>query len=134
MRTKVGPDDLERFFAEKLDNDMRQQLLNMPADEMQTRLERLYFATDMGSGEAAPWWDEWPGGDEERGGLRGDRHPGPPPRDIMDRERMPLEPGGPHRPGGPRDDGRRDGRPPRFDRPGGPPPERPPPGPPPENI
>jgi hypothetical protein len=146
LQTKVGPHDLERFFAEKLENSEREKLLNMPADEMQWHLERLYFAAELGSGEATPWWIEAPNADDERRGPPGgrepdfpregprrdgprrdrERGPGSPPREFLDRERMPPGPDGPRGPGGPRGVERPEGRPPRFDRPG-PSPESPPP-------
>jgi hypothetical protein len=133
LETTVGPDDLERFFAEKLDNEERELLLNMPTEEMQSRLQRLYFAAELGTGDAAPWLEERTDDIDEREGPpngrdpgfrrderwrdgppRGgppDRGPGPPP-EFFDRERMPPRPNVPRRPGGPRDDERRDGPPP----------------------
>jgi hypothetical protein len=145
LQAEAGPEVLERFFAsDKLDNDQREKLLNMPADEMQSRLERLYYATEFGYGDAAVWWNELPEGGDERMGPRGrgefrsdgpprerERGPGP-PREFFEGEGRPPGPGGPRGPAGPRgrrDEEFRDGRRPPPDRRGQPPGE-PPPGPP----
>jgi hypothetical protein len=108
LQPKLGPNELERFFAEKLDNDTRERLLNMPADEMRPQLERLYFAAEFGRDDAASWWNELREARGERGRPDGrrdelrpdrqrrerdrDRGPGPPSGDRFERERMPLRP------------------------------------------
>ncbi|HEY3391290.1 MAG TPA: hypothetical protein VGK58_01190 [Lacipirellulaceae bacterium] len=48
MQPKWGPDELEKFFVNDLDNNQRAQLLSLPSDEMQTQLERLYLASQFG--------------------------------------------------------------------------------------
>jgi hypothetical protein len=48
MQPRWGPDELEKFFANELDNNERAQLLSMPADEMQSQLERMYLASQFG--------------------------------------------------------------------------------------
>ena len=103
---KVDSDELERFFADKLTIDQREQLLSLPPHEMQTRLERLYYATELGYRNAAQWWGEY----HESGGQPNRSGPGRPD----------------FRPDGPRDRRRPEGPPPGFDerglgRPGGPP-------------
>jgi hypothetical protein len=143
LQKKVDSDQLERFFAEKLNNTQREQLLSLPPKEMQTQLERLYYATELGYGDAAQWWSEM------RESM-GPNRPGPDRREFRPDgpplERRPREggepfieperrgaPGGPPRGGPPlRDDEFRDRRrpPPNFPdgpRPAGPPPEAVPP-------
>jgi hypothetical protein len=143
LQVKVDADALERFFAEKLDNEKREELLNLPPNEMQARLERLYYATELGFRDAAPWWTERePGGPmrgddranhrgdrprRDRDGRDGDRRDGPPggpPPDSRERDRMRPGAGGPPpRDGFPGDDRRSPRR--------GPQNGAPPPGPPP---
>jgi hypothetical protein len=48
MQPKWGPDELEKFFANELDNNQRAQLLSLRPDEMQLQLERLYLASQFG--------------------------------------------------------------------------------------
>jgi hypothetical protein len=48
MQPHWGPGELERFFANDLDNNQRERLLSLPADEMQSQLERMYLATQLG--------------------------------------------------------------------------------------
>jgi hypothetical protein len=43
LQPKLGPEELERFFAEDLDNNQRERLLSLPHEEMEAELERLYF-------------------------------------------------------------------------------------------
>lgn len=131
LQTKVDPDELERFFASKLNTDQREQLLNLSPQEMQARLERLYYATELGFGDVAEWWGQFrdigrppsrPGGDRPDfrpsgpPGARG--QPGDRP-EFFGRERMHPRPGGPPRP--------REGPFPEEDRPFDMPPEGPPP-------
>jgi hypothetical protein len=110
MQSKLGPDELERFFADKLDNNQRERLLNLPPAEMQAQLERLYFSAELGFGDSEQWWKEFresgggPWNAPGRGpGLRPDRpprgreRPGGPPPEFRDRGR-PVGPGGPPRP------------------------------------
>lgn len=106
MQTKVDSATLERFFAEKLDNEKREELLSLPAGEMQDRLERLYYATELGFENADLWWSdfrEWGPPAPRRGPEPGFRPDGPP------RERMGPRPDRPPRPreGEFRDDRRR---------------------------
>jgi hypothetical protein len=139
LQTKVDSDQLERFFAEKLNNTQREQLLSLPPKEMQAQLERLYYATESGYGDAAQWWSEMREsmGQNRPGPDRREFRPDGPPRERGPRDRgEPISeperrrgPGGPP-PGGPppRDGGLRDRRPrpnspPDGPRPGGPPPE-----------
>jgi hypothetical protein len=140
LRTKVDSDQLERFFVDKLDTRQREELLSLPPKEMQTRLERLYYATELGYGNAAEWMSEfrdsdWPPNRPGPGGR-----PDGPPRD-RERRRPDFRerdgrPRGPDGPPPPRDDGRDGprpfGPPPEAIRPGdpgdGPPPGGPPPG------
>jgi hypothetical protein len=48
MQPRWGPDELEKFFVNDLDNNQRAQLLSLPADEMQSQLSRLYLASQFG--------------------------------------------------------------------------------------
>ncbi|HJQ81488.1 MAG TPA: hypothetical protein VJ828_16115 [Lacipirellulaceae bacterium] len=48
MQPSWGPDELEKFFANELDNNQRAQLLSLRADEMQSELKRLYLASQFG--------------------------------------------------------------------------------------
>jgi hypothetical protein len=109
IQPKWGPEGLEEFFTEKLDNDQRAWLLSLPREKMQMQLEQLYMADQFGL--RGP--DGWPGGPGPRGGMPEMERPfGPPP-------------GGPG-PGRPdrRPEGRR-GPPPREGRVPPPPPDRP---------
>jgi hypothetical protein len=124
LQRKVDSDQLERFFAEKLEARQREQLLSLPANEMQARLERLYFATELGYGNATEWMSEFrePGRPPNRPGPDGPGfRPEGPPRERGRRDRpTPLD-----RESGPRPHGDR----PDDPRPFGPPPrgnERPP--------
>jgi len=62
LRPDWGPADLERFFANELTNTQREQLLNMPASEMQAHLERLYVAAQFGLTGSDQWWLDEPRG------------------------------------------------------------------------
>jgi len=44
----VGQAELEQFFAEELSNETRQQLLDMPSEEMQRELRRRYYDAKQG--------------------------------------------------------------------------------------
>jgi hypothetical protein len=94
MRPSWGPAELERFFAEELDNNVRAHLLSLPTDEMQAQLERLYLGSQFGLRDP----DQLPGGL----GRRGLTPPNSPPpgesRRAIDR---------PRDEGDARDDGRR---------------------------
>jgi hypothetical protein len=132
LQPKLGPEELERFFVEKLDNKQRERLLSLPPGEMQAQLERLYFASEFGVRDPQQWWNEF----RESGGprnppARGEpgfppigplrergRPDGRPPR-RLDGDRMPR---GLEGPPGPRRDDRPDGRRPP-DGPGAPPPD-----------
>jgi hypothetical protein len=81
MQPKWGPEELEKFFAQELDNTERERLLSMDTDEMQAHLERLYLAHKFGLRGSEGWF----GGFGPRGGGM---PPGPPPgRGGPDRER-----------------------------------------------
>jgi hypothetical protein len=125
LQPKLGPEELERFFAEDLDNNQRERLLSLPREEMEAELERLYFGAgaqlglrdiqglrgfgDPGRFGPGPRRPDMPG----EGPPRGPRwrpwdaeprphdpgHRGPPPQDGFDRDRFP--PGGPPPPNGP---------------------------------
>jgi hypothetical protein len=134
LPTKVDSHALERFFAEKLDTEQREHFLSLPPNEMQTRLERLYYLTEFGDRRVAEWWNQfrestWPSNrpGDDRPGFRPDGRPrergrrdGPP--EFFDRERTQRGPGGPPRP---RDENFRDGRPPFGPPPHGPRPDGP---------
>jgi hypothetical protein len=110
IQTKWGPEDLELFFvSDKLTNDQRQKLLDMPRSKMEAELERLYLKSELGVDERWQLMREL--GDGGRGQRNG---PGPPDGN---------RPGTGRRPDGPPPDPRfrPDGQPgERFDR------ERPP--------
>ncbi len=94
MRPSWGPDELERFFAKELDNNVRAHLLSLPTDEMQAQLERLYLTSQFGLRDP----DQLPG----ELGRRGMTSPNAPPQHESRRsiERSRDE-------GDRRDDGRR---------------------------
>jgi hypothetical protein len=149
IQTKWTPEDLERFFvSDKLSNDKRQELLNMPRAKMQAELERLYVASQLqiddrwkllrdigdfmrGPRNGPPGPGQGPPEDGRFGPGR-PRRPdgpppgedfgdGPPPRERFDRDRPPGPgPGRGMRPDGGPNEGPPNGRPPR--RPPGPPP------------
>lgn len=102
LQPKLGPEELERFFAEDLDNNQRERLLSLPREEMEAELERLYFGAGAQLGM--------------RGmeGLRG-LDPGRFGHDPRGRRRPWDAEGRPHEPGrrGPPPD---DFGPPRFNR------------------
>jgi hypothetical protein len=125
LELKPGPDELEQFFADKLDYDERERLLSLSADEMQTHLERMYYAAQLGFPDSDRGWKEfreatgWDPTGQRRpdrlpdGPPRGYDRPGPPRHDFHERARFDREPNGPPgpRPGGPRIDGRPPHRP-----------------------
>jgi hypothetical protein len=117
IKPKWKPEDLERFFtSDKLSNDKRQELLNMPRSKMDAELERLYLKSELQIDDRWPLWREFgegmrgprngpPGLGPPEGGRppagRSRRPDGPPPQDFgpdgrrretFDRERD-------HRPG-----------------------------------
>lgn len=54
LRGKISQQELERFFAEDLDADTREELLSRPSDEMQDALLKLYMRQpnlDAGEGD-----------------------------------------------------------------------------------
>jgi hypothetical protein len=104
MTTKIGPQELERYFAEKLTNDQREQLLNMPQAELESQLG---FTPG-----------DWAG--FEMQGRPGRGGPGGPGFGRRDRDDGPRGRGDGPPPGG---EGRR-----RFRGPGDGPPDGPPPG------
>jgi hypothetical protein len=122
MRPKGGPEVLADFFSDKLSNDVRQQLLELPWPEMENRLEQMYLASELGYGDAEQLLrgrgeagrgprnplggigrrlDGSPPDERGRPGpprpdFRGDRKGGPPRDDIQpDRPRGPGERRGP---------------------------------------
>ena len=60
MRPKWGPADLEKFFAssDKLTNEQRQNLLDMPKSKMQAELERLYLKSELNIDDQLPLFRE----------------------------------------------------------------------------
>jgi hypothetical protein len=111
MQPKLTPGELEKFFVDDLDSNQRERLLNLPPGEMQSELEQMYLAGELGfrgmtMPESGPW--NAPRGPEFRPGMR---RPGGPPPDFPD--------GAPFDGPPDRRDGRRRGPP---DRPGPPPP------------
>lgn len=83
MRDAIQPEreagEIERFFAEELDENQRERLLSLRKDEMEAELERLYLGSRFGLRGA-----EWLGtiGEAGRGpgqGRPGWRPDGPPP-------------------------------------------------------
>jgi anti-sigma-K factor RskA len=71
MRPRWGPEELEKFFTETLNNPQRERLLTLPQEQMQAQLERMYLAHTLGVQDAAEWLNEFGPG----AGLP----PGPPP-------------------------------------------------------
>jgi hypothetical protein len=156
FQTKVTPEVLETYFLEKIPNDKRQELLNMPRAKMEAELMRLYSQSELHMderwgalrefgdamrgprnnppGSSPP--DDRPGLGRNRPGGPNDLGPGPPGRERFDRDRPPGPDGPPgmrpeDRPGG--RPGQRPRRPPPGERfPPGRPPEGDPPPPPPE--
>ena len=137
VQPKVGPRELEAFFANDLENSDRERLLGLPAGEMHAQLERLYLAREFGLSGALDWrgfseLGRGPGSpprpprDWRRDGPPRDRgRPGePPPPDGFERNR--FQPGPDVRPGPPPDEFR--GRRPPRNLPGPPPDGPPPPG------
>jgi len=146
LQPKLGPEELENYFTNKLTNDEREELLVTPLPEMEDQLRQMYMRSQIGLREG-----DWVGGfrrpgENGRGGPglgrpsewergRGDRGPGiprggpgrGPNGERFDGPPRPLGPGGWPPPGGPPPD-RRGRRPPPPD--GGPPPQGQ--GPPPE--
>jgi hypothetical protein len=106
---KAGPDELEAFFAddERIDNKQREWLLSLPAEEMQTHLERMYYGAQLGVRDSERGWSDFrdqagpPG--QRRPGMRPDGpppsldRPGP-PLDFPERGRFERGPNGPRRP------------------------------------
>jgi hypothetical protein len=141
MRPRLGPEDLEKFFTETLDNNQREKLLTLPSEQFQSQLERLYLAHELGVQDAEEWVNEFgpgagmrlgppgPGGPGGRGGSRSGRRDrdrrdgGPGPREGFGPGPPESGPGGPR----PQPDQRGDRQPP----PGDPPPPQPD-GPPPQ--
>jgi hypothetical protein len=104
LQPKRGPEELEKFFAEKLDKDQRERLLSLPAAEMEVALERMYVGEQLGLLDTQ-WWGDFgdrgrfdgpPRGPEGRPRDRG-RHDGPPPNGPPrgDTDRGPMGPGPP---------------------------------------
>jgi hypothetical protein len=88
LEPRRGPEALERFFAETLDNDQRAMLLGLPPGEMETQLERLYLTHQLGFRGR-----EWPPGLGEAGEFgRGPGGIGPPGRGRDDRPRSERRP------------------------------------------
>ena len=114
IKGNVSETELERYFAEELPVDQREQLLSLSPEDMQRRLREMYHH-QTGTGFDGPEFDPEFRGFERRG--REGRSPeGRGPRDERDQEGFgpPLE-GGPR---GPRGDFQRPGlRPGERDRP-----------------
>jgi hypothetical protein len=71
IRPRWGPEELEKYFTEKLDNQQRERLLGLPSDQMQAQLERMYIGYLSGLSGS----EQWIGGF----GPGGEMPPGPPP-------------------------------------------------------
>lgn len=72
LDTKTMPEDLEKFFADKVPLETRQKLLDMPKSEMDVALEKLYLRSELGIDERFPMLREF---------GEGNRGPRNPPRD-----------------------------------------------------
>jgi hypothetical protein len=119
MQPKWTPGELERFFAKELDTTQRERLLNLPPGEMQSELEQMYLASQLGFRGGlplggGPWKVPGPDRPRFRPGARG-RTGGPMPEFFDDR----FDP----RPAGP-NNRRHEGRLPADGPPGPPPPRR----------
>jgi hypothetical protein len=122
LQPKWSPGELEQFFANELDNNQRERLLDLPPGEMQSELERLYLANEIGIRGMMEWRDgpRHPQGQvrpDFRPGMRG--RPGGPPLEYFERGRFDGRPEGPEPPEVRRRGERPDRRPPN--RPGPPP-------------
>jgi hypothetical protein len=80
MQPRWGPDELEKFFAQELDNNQRAQLLSLPAEEMQSQLERMYLASQFGLGDP----NQRPG----EPGWRGPPPNSPPPDELRRKDEV----------------------------------------------
>jgi hypothetical protein len=138
---KWGPQDLEKFFlSDKLSQDEKQRLLEMPRAKMDAELERLYLKSELNiefsdalRGQRGRFGDRPPEGGRPGENWRGE---GPPPRgERFGPERRPgerFDRDRPPRPDGPRGMGPDEGPPGRRRPPGnGFSPDGPPDGPPP---
>jgi hypothetical protein len=76
LEPRRGPEALERFFAENLDNDQRAELLSLPPGEMETELERLYLTDQLGfrGREWLPGLGEPAGSEQPQRSREDDRH------------------------------------------------------------
>lgn len=110
LQPKRGPEELEKFFAEKLDYGQRERLLSLPAAEMEVELERMYVGEQLGLSDLQ-WWGDFgerghfgrpPRGPDarprERGRRDGPPPNGPPPGDIDSGPVGPAPTGPPDRP------------------------------------
>jgi hypothetical protein len=86
MNPKFGPQELERFFSDKLTSDQREKLLNLPQAKMETQLEQWYTASQLGIPER-DWVEPDNAGRFGRGGPGPGLGGGRPPRDGEDRPR-----------------------------------------------
>ncbi|HEX4413358.1 MAG TPA: zf-HC2 domain-containing protein, partial [Lacipirellulaceae bacterium] len=75
MHPSWGQADLEKFFEEKLSNEDRQKLLEMPRLEMKSRLEQMYAASELGDDFRGPLLRDFAEGFR---GIRSGRGDGPP--------------------------------------------------------
>ena len=48
MGPKFGPQNLERFFTDKLTNDQREYLLGLPLSDMKDQLQQMYLQSQVG--------------------------------------------------------------------------------------
>jgi anti-sigma-K factor RskA len=125
MQPKRESGELERFFAEELDENQREHLLSLRKDVMEARLEQMYLGSRFGLGGA-----EWFGNFGEQGRGPGPGGPGwradGPPLEGPGANRFDPNRRGPGPEGPPGPDGRhRRGPPldrPPFQGPDGPPP------------
>jgi len=90
LKPNWGPGELERFFANELDNNQRERLLNLSPGDMQAELERLCVASEFGVRRPPP--PELFERDPRARGANGPRGPGP--NDRKD-HRPPRGPGPP---------------------------------------
>ena len=99
MQPRWDSGELEKFFtSDKLDSAQREQLLSLPPDEMQARLERLYVSSELGLRDIDDWLPELGGGEpfpqpppgrDRPDGRRGDGPRGPRDGDRPDERRPP---------------------------------------------
>jgi hypothetical protein len=101
MTPIVSQDDLRRFFTQDLTPQDRERIVQMPPEQMQQELRRLYFTHRFrrwSSGDDKPPWQDRHGGGRGTGGGPSDDRRGPGPGGPPDDRRGPGPGGGPPRP------------------------------------